>query len=117
MTMRVEPLLAGPGQIRTLEVRSADGGVYRGTAVQQQRDTGRWFWQYTNSVGRPVARYAGEVEGGRSVWRSISPGRSRESRLVSERMPDGRWRRSMSISTDGGETWRGLWVDELRQTK
>lgn len=118
MTMRVEPLLGGTGQVRALEVRSASGAAYRGTAVQQlNHDSGRWYWQYTNSAGRPAARYEGEVRGARSVWRSISPGRSRESRLVSERLPDGRWLRTMSVSTDGGATWRELWIDELRRTQ
>lgn len=114
MVMRVEPLLGGFGQIRTLEIQGGSG-VYRGTAVQQlDRDSGQWFWQYTNSVDRPVARYRGEVNGARSVWSSISLERTRESRLVSECMPDGTWLRSMSVSTDGGQTWTGLWVDELQ---
>ena len=28
----------------------------------------------------------------------------------------GRDRRAMSVSTDGGATWRGLWLDELRRS-
>ena len=115
MIMRVELLVGGGGQIRCLEVRSKRG-VYRGTAVQLfDASSNTWLWQYTNSATRAFAVYRGRIENDRSVWRSILPGRRRESRLLSERLTGGRWRRSMSISTDGGRTWTGLWVDDLRK--
>lgn len=115
MILRIEPLAGGGGQIRALEITD-ESEVYRGTAVQRfDSSTGTWFWQYTNSATRAFALYRGRIENNRSIWRSISPGRSRESRLVSERLPDERWRRSMSISTDGGATWLELWVDDLRR--
>ena len=115
MIMRVEPLAGGGGQIRNLEIRGGSE-VYRGTAVQRfEAASGTWLWQYANSATRAFALYRGRIESSGSIWRSISPGRSRESRLVSERLPGERWRRSMSISTDGGHTWIGLWVDDLRR--
>ncbi len=118
MRMRVEPVLIGAGQLRTLEIRGKAGRSYTGTAVQLFDPTnGKWSWQYTNSVGRAAARYAGTVTGTRSEWRSISPHRTRESRLVSELLADGVWRRSMSISHDDGAHWTELWVDELRRAQ
>ena len=42
---------------------------------------------------------------------------SRESRLISERLGDDRWRRTMSVSQDGGRTWSVLWIDELHRAK
>ena len=119
LRMRVEALLGPGGQLRHLEVTGNDG-VYHGAAVQTlDRDGGRWLRQYTNSTDRPFARLAGEVlvAGERSVWRSITPGRTRRSRLLSERLPGDRWRRSMSASADDGATWRGLWVDDLRRQR
>lgn len=129
LTMRVEPLLIGTGQIRIVGVRPRDGPPYSGTAVQQfDPATGIWLRQYGNSAARPPARYRAEradpadpadrpdrANGHRSVWRSITPGRSRESTLLSERLPDGIWRRTMSVSDDGGHTFRVLWIDELRR--
>ena len=113
MIMRVEPLAGGGGQIRAVEVRGG-GSVYHGTSVQRfDAASGTWLWQYTNSATRVFALYRGRIEADRSVWRSISPGRQRESRLLSERLAGDGWRRSMSISTDGGNTWTGLWVDVL----
>ena len=118
MVMRVEPLPGGDGQFRSLEV-FGDRGTYHGAAVQRfDPGQGCWVRRYTNSATRPFARYrATEVDGDRSVWRSVSPGRTRESRLVSEHLPDGVWRRTMSVSADGGRTWRGLWIDELRRKR
>jgi len=115
MTMRVAPILGGAGQIRELEVRHS-GGVYRGFSVQVfEREAGRWVEQYANDVHGRFARLEGELEGGgaRSVWRSVAPERRRESRLVSERLGPDRWRRTQSVSEDGGATWRVLWIDEL----
>jgi len=117
MTMRVEPLLSGAGQIRHLEVRTSQG-VYKGVAVQMlDPATAHWVRQYANSVDRPFARLAadplGDPSGRRSVWRSISPNRTRESRLVSERLGSDGWQRTMSVSSDNGETWQVLWRDRL----
>lgn len=51
MIMRVEPLLGGLGQLRTLEIEGATS-VYRGTAVQQlDQDSGQWFWPLIGKFG------------------------------------------------------------------
>jgi hypothetical protein len=116
MILRVETLPGGAGQFRALEV-FGDRGPYRGAAVQRFDPVrGEWVRLYTNSASRPFARYrAAEIQVDRSVWRSISPGRTRESRLVSEHLPDGLWRRTMSVYVEERRVWRGLWVDELRR--
>lgn len=119
MTMRVEAILGGAGQIRELEVRHS-GGVYRGFSVQVfERAAGRWVEQYVNDVHGRFVRLEGELEdgGARSVWRSVAPERRRESRLVSERLGPDRWRRTQSVSEDGGATWRVFWIDELERKK
>ena len=118
MTLRVERLATGIGQLRVLAVTPAGGATYRGAAVVLfDADAGRWVWQYTNAPERAFARYVGPPgargELARSEWRSVSPGRTRESRLVSERLPDGRWRRSMSTAPLGEDSWQPLWTDEL----
>jgi hypothetical protein len=117
MTMRVAPILGGAGLIRELEVRHG-GGVYRGLSVVAfEREAGRWVEQYVNDVHGRFVRLEGELEdgGARSVWRSVAPERRRESRLVSERLGPDRWRRTQSVSEDGGATWRVLWSDELER--
>jgi len=117
MTMRVEAILGGAGQVRELEVRHS-GGVYRGFSVQAfEREAGRWVAQYVNDVHGRFVRIEGELEDGRarSVWRVVAPERRRESRRVDERLGPDRWRRTMSVSDDGGATWRMLWVDELER--
>lgn len=113
MTMRVESILEGAGQARHLEVRNGPG-VYRGYSVQAfDPELNRWVRHYINDVRARFVRMEGEAEGDRSVWRVASSGSDRRSRLVSERPGPGRWRRTMSVSDDGGETWRVLWIDEL----
>ena len=113
MRMVIEPVLGGAGQTRVIEVEHG-GGIYHGFAVQVfNRDLGRWVRQYVNAARGRFSRLEGEIEKKMSVWRSVTPGRSRESRLVSERPGPDRWRRTMSISSDGGATWRVLWIDEL----
>jgi hypothetical protein len=122
MTMTVEPILGGHGQIRRLEVHP-EGGVYRGFAVQVEDDAGRWERHYVNAVRRrfalleaaPDDAAAEQDFADSSVWRSVTPGRTRESRLLSERLAPDRWRRTMSVGEDGGKSWRVLWVDELRR--
>lgn len=114
MTLRVEEILAGAGLVEHLEVTHG-GGVYRGFSVTVfDPEAGTWVRQYVNSSRGRFVRLEGEVDGDRSTWRSTTPGRARESRLVSERLDDGRrWRRTQQVSEDGGETWRTLWQDEL----
>jgi len=122
MTMTVASILGGAGQMREIEIPHS-GGVYRGFAVQVfEPESGVWSRRYVNDVRRTFASYAcapheRTVEGDRSIWRSITPGRTRESRLASvhETPADGpeRWSRTMTVSTDDGATWTELWCDEL----
>ena len=119
MTMRVETILDGAGQTREMEIVH-DGGVYRGFAVQVfDPEEKLWRREYVNDVRRTFASLEGQVEGdeGRSTWRSVTPGRSRESRVVSERPEPDRWVRTMSISEDGGQSWRELWIDSLKRKR
>lgn len=116
MTMRVEPILGGAGQIRHIVVKPGEDAYY-GFAVQVL-DAKRSLWvrQYTNAGRGYFSLLEGEVKDERtSVWRGASPGRTRESRLLSERLGPDRWRRTMSVSEDGGATWRDLWIDELER--
>lgn len=116
MTMTVEPILGGAGQIQRIEVTHG-GGVYRGLAVQLfDRQDGVWRQQYANDVSGRFASLEATIDGDRTVWRGTTSGRSRESRLLSERSGPDRWRRTMSVSEDGGSTWRVLWVDDLRRS-
>jgi hypothetical protein len=73
--------------------------------------------QYVNATRGRFVRLEGEVEGDRSTWRATTPGRTRESRLVSERLAGERWRRTQLVSDDGGGTWRILWEDELERSR
>ena len=116
--MRVEPILGGAGQIRHIEVIGPDHDPYRGFAVQvPATGPGRWVREYVNSGRGRFSPLEGEVADGSdgyvSTWRGVSPTRTRESRLVSERHAEGKWRRTMSISEDDRTTWRVLWTDEL----
>jgi hypothetical protein len=121
MTAQVVPVLGGVGTIEELAVQH-EGGVYRGFSVQVfDAQDGRWVRQYVNSARGRFVQLEGEIEGAaagaRSVWRVTSPGRTRESRLVSERQDDGTWVRTMHGSEDGGQGWRVLWRDELHQVR
>ena len=116
MKMRVESILGGAGQARHLEVRH-DGGVYRGFSVQVfDTELGRWVRQYVNATRSTFVRLEGEVDGERTIWRSVAPERKRESRLVSERPTPETWRNTMNVSDDHEKTWRVLWIDELRRS-
>lgn len=116
MAMRVERLPAGGGFQRFLEV-GGDGATYSGAAVVQfDAADGLWHWRYMNRTSKSFSRYLAESMGpARSVWRSVSPKRARDSRLEERRVGVDGWRRSMFVSNDGGSTWIGLWVDELRK--
>ena len=116
MTLRAEPILDGAGVVFHLEVRHGEP-PYRGFSVQVPAADGeRWLRRYTSAGRGAFAALEGRVDGARSVWTSTSTEGPRRSRLVSERLGDDRWRRTMSISEDGGDTWRVLWVDELERS-
>lgn len=111
MRMRVER--SGDGYVRFLEVGETSD-AYRGATSQTfDARSQTWVRSYANSTRRAFGRYrATEVSRDRSVWRSISPRRTRESRLVSEHVSNGTWRRTMSVSEDG-TAWTELWIDKL----
>lgn len=113
MGMEVEPILAGKGQCHELEIHHS-GGIYRGFAVQvYDPGLGCWVRQYVNDVRGTFARLEGNPTDQGSLWRSATPGRSRETRLVSEQEGPDRWVRTLSVSEDGGATWKIRFVDEL----
>jgi outer membrane protein assembly factor BamB len=115
MTMKVERVLGGVGQTQHVEVQHK-GGTYRGLALQvfdPARDS--WSRVYVNDARRSFVRLQGEIDGERSVWRPLEPNPDRLSRMVSERLGEDTWRRTMSVSNDDGRTWSVLWQDELRR--
>lgn len=69
-----------------------------------------------NSTRETISRLAGAVDADRSTWTSDDSSAPRHlSRVISERLEKGRWRRSNFVSEDGGETWRLLFTDELER--
>ena len=113
MTVRVEALPGGRDQVECLEVQG-ERGPYIGFAVRVYDDAARrWTMRYANGAGRRFAQLEGQLHGARTTWRSVTPGRSRLSRLESERRaPDG-WTKRQFVSSDGGATWQLLFTDEL----
>jgi len=115
MKMTVAAILGGAGLTREIEIPHS-GGVYRGFAVLVHDPAGEtWSMRYVNDVRRTFASYEGTVEAGGAVWESVTPGRSRESRLISEHPEPDRWVRTMTVSSDGGGTWQEIWVDDLER--
>lgn len=110
----VEPALGGNGKIEHLAV-GADDVVYRGLAVEsidpESKDHVRY---YINDARSGIVELRGVVEADRAEWWRVTPQRTEESRLISERIAPNGWRRTQSISKDGGITWTVLWRDELR---
>lgn len=113
IVVRVEPLPEGAGQMERLEV-SLDPRPYVGFTVRMPgKQSGGWTMFYANSTRPTVSRLEGRLEGYRSTWQSVTPGRTRESRLVSERLDANHWRRTQFVSEDAGKTWQVLFTDEL----
>ena len=117
MILRVEEILGGAGHRRELEISEDGEVIYHGFAVQVPDDArGVWVREYTNAGRGWFSPLEGTVESETmSVWRGVSPTRKRESKLISERVGGDRWRRTMTISEDGGESWRALWIDDLKR--
>jgi len=117
MIVRVEPLADGIGQTEILRVEGTGGAApYIGFSVRSfDVARARWSMTYVNSPERAFARLLGEVEGVRATWTSITSAHG--SRLVSERLDDGRWRRQQFTSADGGRTWTLLFTDELERDR
>jgi hypothetical protein len=87
---------------------------YVGFAVRTRGPgSGRWVMTYGNSNRDTLASLDGVIEGDVSSWTSANSGTARRSRLVFERPAPDSWRRTQSISDDGGTTWRVLFVDDL----
>jgi hypothetical protein len=116
LELRVEAILGGSGHVERLRI--GDGKEpYLGFAVQVYSPAaGRWERRYVNGVHRRFVALEGEVVApGRVVWRPAAPDPSRRSRVESEHLDDGSWRRTMHVSEDGGDTWHVLWRDEMRR--
>jgi hypothetical protein len=114
MTVRVEALPDGTGQVECLRVEGTSE-PYVGFALRMRDAKGGWRMVYVNSTGHPFARLECERAGARSVWRSVTPGRTRESHLICEHPTERSWRKTQEISEDGGATWRVLFTDELER--
>ncbi len=115
MTVRVEPLPSGTGQLECLQVW-LEGAPYTGFTLRApDAENGSWTMVYVNSSRRTFARLVATFEGTTSTWRSVTPGRKRESKLVAERTDTDHWRKTQYTSEDGGTTWRVLFTDELER--
>lgn len=115
MSMTVETILGGEGQIRRIAIAGGEE-VYHGFAVQvPDRERGVWVRRYVNRGRGSFSSLEGRPDGEGSTWTSVTPGRRRESRLVSRREGADGWTRTMSVSEDGGKSWRIFWIDELRR--
>jgi len=130
MEIGVEAILEGAGITESLRIGEGED-IYHGFSMSVfDISAGRWERRYSNTSGH-LAVLQGEVTSAEEVvWHGASPGRTRESRMVSERMepelrasgkstgggwPE-RWSRTMWVSEDDGESWRVLWRDELSRT-
>lgn len=116
LRVRVEPLAEGHGQVERVQVEG-EAQPYVGFAVRTPGGPGRWTMAYANATRDSISRLAGEVAGDRATWRSSTPGDARESRLEVERLGPDAWRRTQSVSEDGGRTWRVLFTDEVRRAE
>jgi hypothetical protein len=115
MTVHVESLPDGPGQVERLQVQLGDSSYVGFTVRVPSGKDGRWIMVYANSSRETFGRLEGEVAVGRVTWRSVTPGRKREGRTSIERLDADRWRRTHEVSEDGGKTWRVLFTDELQR--
>ena len=117
MTVRVEPLAQGPGQIECLRVDAADGAPpYVGVTVRSfDAGTRQWVMTYANAPDHAFARLRGEGTGELMVFDSTTSAHG--SRLVSEQVDPVHWRRQQFTSADGGRTWTLLFTDELERDR
>lgn len=116
MTLRVERLASGAGQVECLRVEGASG-PYVGFAIRSRDpDTGRWTMVYANSAQHRFARLEADLSAAAGTWTSVTAEPGRDSRLVFERVGEDHWRRTQLVSTDAGRTWQVLFTDELERT-
>jgi hypothetical protein len=116
MTATVESILGGAGQIEQLEVQT-DTRVYRGVTVQAFDSKAQvWRREYVNNVNGNFVPMEGALgTSSRCDWTIRSSDRGISSRLESELVRPGFWRRTMRYSRDGGQTWEIQWIDELQK--
>lgn len=114
MTVLVEPLGDGSGQVECLRVE-ASGGPYVGFTIRRRDDAGAWRMVYVNSTEHAFARLDASTYESKTTWSSVSGARLRESRLISERIGENRWRKTQQFSDDGGTSWKVLFTDELER--
>lgn len=115
LSLVAESLPHGAGQVERLQVNGI-GEPYTGFATFTSDGDGRWVMLYANTARETFARLEGGFEDGRATLQSVTPGRTRESRLVLERLDARHCRRTQYVSDDGGGTWRVLFVDELQRS-
>jgi len=113
MTLRLRAILGGAGRCEEIEVRNGER-PYRGFSVETFDDTASvWVRQYVNVVNGRFVRMEGTKDGGRGFWTVLSDDPKHGSRLEVSWSDATHWRRTQSVSDDGGRTWRVLWSDEL----
>jgi hypothetical protein len=117
LRLRVEPVLGGAGQAEHLQALHRQGPYLGFTVLMPTEKPGKWSMTYWNSKRTESARLSGDVKATRSTWRTVAPDQPRQSRLLSEQLGRDGWRRTMSISEDGGKSWHVLWVDELQRAR
>lgn len=113
--VEVEPILDSRGRLERLKIGSNED-PYLGLAVELfDPQTKIWQRYYSNNVTLKFIEMIGEARGERTIWHRSKLEDSRRSRMVSERIEPDRWRRTQSVSDDGGRTWTVLWEDELQR--
>lgn len=117
LTVHVEPFDVAPGQIERVEVKTK-GVPYVGFTVRMPLETpARWLMIYANSTRETFSRLHGVVQDGRVTWRSTATGSPRMSNVIVERIDDDHWKRTNSVSEDGGKSWHTLFIDEVERDK
>jgi hypothetical protein len=125
MEIRVEAILDGAGITESLRIGDGEE-IYRGFSMSVfDVAASEWERRYSNTSGHIAVLHGEVAPAGQVIWHGASPGRTRESRMVSEPMDSrtseeaasggqpAHWSRTMWVSEDGGESWRVLWRDEL----
>ena len=118
LRVRVTPILGGAGNLREMWVDTG-GEPYHGMSIQlREAQTGQWTRYYANDVqGILVRLRANEyLADGPVRWNSGPNDKGRRSENLSQHPDADTWISTVSRTTDGGETWQVLFVDELKRT-